>query len=513
MEKTVLLVDDEEDIRLVLGLALTDMGYRVLTAENGEEGWRIFQSETPPIIITDIKMPDIDGVELLRRIKGHDPDAEVIMITGHGDMDVAIESFQRQATDFITKPINVDALETALKRVSEKILARRKLREYTESLEGLVYEKALRLAEADRPAGAQRADDVLRAVQERFRSMFDDLPCYFTVHDPDLRLTAVNRRFKRDFEAEIGARCYEVVKRRSRACPDCPVLDTFGDGQSHQTETQLITRDGDEINAVIWTAPIRDSAGETALVAVMATDMSQILQVHHHLTSLGLMLGSMSHGIKGLLTGLDGGMYLLDSGVKKGNQEKVQEGLEMVKLMAGRIRNLVLDVLLFSKERELERKPFDLPTFAEETARVVESRMRQASIDLVREFADDLGTLEADQSFLRMALINILENAFDACLEPGGPEDRRVVFRVTRDREQVVFEVRDNGVGMDEQTRAAVFTMFFSTKGKQGTGLGLYVSRKIVQRHGGDIEAESELGRGTRFTVRLPLSRILQLGS
>jgi DNA-binding NtrC family response regulator len=142
MEKQILLVDDEEDIRDVLSVYLKSCGYEVFPAENGEEALKLFTKHKPPVVLSDIKMPGIDGIELLKKIKNESPDTEFIMITGHGDMDLAIASFQDQAADFITKPINVNILDIALKKVREKIISRRQLREYTENLEKLVREKS-----------------------------------------------------------------------------------------------------------------------------------------------------------------------------------------------------------------------------------------------------------------------------------------------------------------------------------------------------------------------------------
>ncbi|MGD9416405.1 MAG: response regulator, partial [Desulfobacterales bacterium] len=141
MKNEILLVDDEKDIREILCLALVDMGYTVLQAKNGVEALRIFKEAQPPLVLTDIKMPGMDGIELLQKIKRENPEVEVVMITGHGDMDLAIKSLKFEATDFITKPINVDALEISLKRAQDKILIRNQLKEYTESLEKLIQEK------------------------------------------------------------------------------------------------------------------------------------------------------------------------------------------------------------------------------------------------------------------------------------------------------------------------------------------------------------------------------------
>ena len=135
MTGDILLVDDEAGIRKVLGISLADLGYTVHAAEDAAAALKIIDAVRPSITLTDIKMPGMDGIELLKAIKGRYPDTEVIMLTGHGDMDLAIESLKFQATDFITKPISDDALIVALKRAGERIEMRRQLKAYTENLE------------------------------------------------------------------------------------------------------------------------------------------------------------------------------------------------------------------------------------------------------------------------------------------------------------------------------------------------------------------------------------------
>ncbi len=119
--KKILIIDDEKPTLDMFRLLLSAHGYDVLTAENGREGIEVFERERPPLVITDIKMPGMDGIEVLRLIKGSNPKAEVIVITGHGDMDLAIKALNLDATDFINKPIQRRYLEQALRRAGERI--------------------------------------------------------------------------------------------------------------------------------------------------------------------------------------------------------------------------------------------------------------------------------------------------------------------------------------------------------------------------------------------------------
>ncbi len=366
---SILLVDDEEDIRDVLDIALRDKGYTVYTAQDGKEALEIFEKRRPPVILTDIKMPGMDGIELLKIIKRENPETEVIMITGHGDMGLAVESLKNEATDFITKPINVDALDIALKRARERITVRRQLQAYTENLERLVREKS---------------------------------------------------------------------------------------------------------------------------------------ELQDHLSALGLMIGTISHGLKGLLTGLDGGMYILESGLKSNDEAKRQEGWQIVKTMVGRIRKLVMDILFYAKKREIERQPIEARKFVEQLYDAAVAKIKSRGIEFIHHCPDHDFTISVDPGYLQAALMNIIENAVDACLKDESKDNHRITFTLKDTGNHVIFSIEDNGVGMDKETRDNLFSLFFSSKGRSGTGLGLFVARKIVEQHGGSIEVSSTPGRGSRFVIKLP---------
>ncbi len=119
--KKILIIDDETPTLEMLELFLGVLGYSVLTATNEADGFEIFEREEPPIILTDIKMPGKDGLALLERVKAVRPETEVIVITGHGDQDLAKRAFDLNATEFMNKPLDTDALEEILEKLEKKL--------------------------------------------------------------------------------------------------------------------------------------------------------------------------------------------------------------------------------------------------------------------------------------------------------------------------------------------------------------------------------------------------------
>ena len=134
-EWKIVLVDDEADIREVMAIALEDAGYDVHTASDGKAGIGLCETVAPQIVITDIRMPGMNGIQVLEAIKKLNPDIEVIVFSAFGEMDLAIQALQLDASDFITKPVNDDALHMALKRAQDRYSARKQLKDYTALLE------------------------------------------------------------------------------------------------------------------------------------------------------------------------------------------------------------------------------------------------------------------------------------------------------------------------------------------------------------------------------------------
>jgi len=382
-DNRILLVDDEAGIRKVLGIALADSGYEVSTAENGEAALSLFRELKPPIVLTDIKMPDMDGIELLQHIKAESPDTEVIMFTGHGDMELAIKSLKYDATDFVTKPINDEVLEIALKRARERIVMRRQIREYTQNLERLVDEKARQLIEAERMA------------------------------------------------------------------------------------------------------------------------------------AVGQTVAELSHTIKNIANALKGSIFVLGKGIELDEKEYLLQGWRMVKENVEKIKNLSLDLLHYGKYSRMNLHRCHPNEPAEEVLKLMAAKASELGVELRSELSAGLHSLVLDPEGIQRCLMNLVENAIDACCSNAASERPKQVALRTRPVPGggVDYLVADNGNGMDEGVQQRLFQGFFSTKGTDGTGLGLMMTKRIVGQHEGTIEVNSRPGEGTTVIIRLPPGLAISGGS
>lgn len=353
----------------------------------------------------------------------------------------------------------------------------------------------------------KRLEDQLRHSQQRYRRLFEEVPCYISIQDPDLRIIEMNRAFREDFGDSLGCRCYEVYKHRNEPCLACPVQDTFEDGKPHSREEVVTSVHGKQMNVLVTTSPIRDAEGNIVSVIEMSANITEVRELESHLTSLGLLIGSVSHALKGLLNGLAGGMYLVDTGFTKDKPDRVEQGWEIVQRNVGRIRAMVSDILYYAKDREPIWETVSAVELADEVCGLIHSRAEEHGVTLTCEMDPATGDIEVDPQAVRSLLVNLLENSLDACRLDDKKNEHTVTFRLRGFPNHVQYEVQDTGIGMDRETREKAFSLFFSSKGTEGTGLGLFVANRIARAHGGTIELESQVGVGTKFVVRLSRKR------
>ena len=498
--RRILLIDDEEGIRKVMAIDLEDAGYAVWTAASGEQGLETFIREQPALVLTDIKMPGMDGIEVLRRIKAINPEAEVIIITGHGEMEVAIRALQLEASDFITKPIHHEALNIALKRAEEKIVLRGRLRDYTENLERRVKEATAeikRISDFQANLIDNSLDGIVAADQGGKIVIFNASAERLTGYG---REDVVGKLSLPDlYGAELAERWLK-----------CPAQEPDPETNRH-LDTTVLTRPGEQVPVRLTGITLRKEEEVVGCVTFFqdlrrVRDLERQLIQSERLAATGQSVASMAHAIKNIVTGLKGGMFVVNKGFELANQEYLESGWDMVQRNIVKISSLAMDLLTYSKERKPQYRPGRPHSLASEVVELLKPRAFEFGVDLVLETPANLGEVEMDVRGMHQCLVNLVNNAIDACRpEVCGHRHGRVTLRVCpRSEGGVCFEVEDNGCGIDDQDKDKIFTTFFSTKGADGTGLGLLNVRKIVGEHHGRVEVHSEPGKGSVFRVLLP---------
>ena len=500
----ILIIDDEETNVRVLSISLRSDGFQVVTAFSGEEGLEVFQKEAPELVLTDIKMPGMDGIEVLQKVKAMDPDVEVIIITGHGDIDNAIEALKFGASDFINKPIRDEVLSVSIQRAQERRSIKRQLREYTDNLEQKVAQATQELR--------RQSNFLSKLIKSATDGIIaTDLDQHIVIFNPGA-------------ECIFGYSEDEVVGKMTlgELLPD-QVQALFDDAQPAPskaceltlTELDIKNKEGQKIPVSFYGAGLYEH-NELMGAVCFFQDMREIKRlkaelVHaERLAAIGQTVAGVAHGVKNVLHGFKGGSYLVDIGIARNDPEKLKKGWEMIQRNINRTSDLVLGLLSYSKERLPEPEECQPNEIVQDVCEVLNDEASENHVALVTDLDPNIGTVWMDPRTLHQSLTNLISNAIDACLfDEDTTKDWEVKIKTRCQKDgSLTIVVSDNGAGMDPSVQAKLFTSFFSTKGHRGTGLGLLVTRKIIEEHGGTITVSSEKGHGTRFTIRLPHDNI-----
>ncbi len=244
--------------------------------------------------------------------------------------------------------------------------------------------------------------------------------------------------------------------------------------------------------------------GHQAALAVEDTTYYSAMVQSERLAATGQAIATLSHHIKNILQGIRGGSYLVEMGLENDDLGVLHKGWDIVRRNQDKISSLVMDMLTFSKEREPDPLPTDLAALIDDIVETVQQRATESGATIHWRPPADLPLMLFDPSGMSRAVLNVVTNALDAV---EGREHAAVTITASVDRDAGMtrITVADNGAGMAPETLADIFTLFVSTKGSKGTGLGLTVSRKILREHGGDIHASSRLGEGSTFVLEFPL--------
>ncbi|MCG6962033.1 MAG: PAS domain-containing protein [Acidobacteria bacterium] len=349
-----------------------------------------------------------------------------------------------------------------------------------------------------------RANEIRRALVE---SSLDAI----AVTDEHRRVVMLNRAAEQLWGVSRDDLVGRTVPRWMLPAELAPVLKNEAE-QELVHDARVSTASGVQVPARIGAVSL-SVENRFSGAAVFAQDLRELKKLEREkleaerLAAVGQTVAGLAHGIKNILTGLEGGMYVTSSGLKRGDQGRIRQGWEMLERNMSRVSDLAKNLLAFSRgdhpEPELVR-PADI---VHDVVTLFRDGAAQHGIELEGVVDDSVEPAWMDPEAIHSCLANLVSNAIDACLVSQDP-GCRVELHLREADAAIIFEVVDSGCGMDYEVKQKAFTSFFTTKGKGGTGLGLLLTRKIVQEHGGSITLESTPGQGSTFRLRFPRARL-----
>ncbi|MBW2411801.1 MAG: GHKL domain-containing protein [Deltaproteobacteria bacterium] len=333
-----------------------------------------------------------------------------------------------------------------------------------------------------------------------FKSVLDALPCYLTIQDVNLNILFVNQTFLNDFGDGVGQSCYKVFQGTEHKCRQCPVQKTFIDGKVHIAEETILLKDGTVNQMIVYSAPLFDLVGNVSAVIKMLTNVNMIKDVQKELVTLGQSFAVLTHDLKNMLEGLEGGAYVIDEGIKDNDMGLARKGWHILRKNITEISRVTQNILYSSKKRDPKFQKTKPHEVARRTVELFQEKANTLEFQLVSQLNPVIPLTTMDSPSIIRMLSNLIWNALEACDKDKRKTSHSVIVRADYyDKNHYMYEVEDNAGGMDEDTRSHLFEEFFSTKGDAGTGLGLMVADRIVRHHKGKIEILTRPGAGTLF--------------
>ncbi len=527
---TILIVDDSKAALMLMKVQISRAGYTVFAVETGEEAMDIAFKKLPDLILLDINLPGISGFEVLRQLKEQSDSSviPVIMISSEGDLATQVKGFSSGVVDFVIKPTMEPVLLVRIRLHLELSRIRREL-EQSNRRYRLIAENTSDVIWCMDPDSG-RFSYISPSVY-RMRGYTSDeamLQRLDEILTPDSCLVA--RKIIADKLAEIAFGNYS---------------DLFA-----QVELEQICKDGSIIMVEVSASFVLDAEGLLTEIVGVSRDITarkeaeaslnamqaQLLQ-NEKMASIGQLAAGIAHEINNPIGFINSNLTTLGKYIEKfdkylagleqvvqqhANDESQRSIAELRKNLkidyvrrdiralleesvegSQRVSSIVKDLKTFSHSDSTRMEEADINQCLDSTINIIWNQIKYVA-DLVRNYAE-LPRIVCNAQQLNQVFLNLLVNASHA-IQAKGEGQGTVTVSTWADHANLYIAVSDTGCGIDEELQCRIFEPFFTTKevGK-GTGLGLSISFEIIKKHGGEITVQSEPGKGTTFTIRLPL--------
>ncbi len=494
--KKILIVEDEDGHYELIrrGFERVAESFQIERAASLREARERVGSGHPDLIITDWKLPDGDGIELIEKDASGYCRCPVVVMTSHGNEAWAVEAMKLGALDYFVKS------PQAFAEISR--LAQRALNEWSNT-------SARRRAELALAESRQDWEDIFQAIGQpaMILSLEHDI---LAVNQATVRVTGKSA-------AElISRKCYEIFHADQGSVPPscCPLMNMLKSQKTHVEEMEVEAMGG---CFLVSCTPVFEQDGKLAKVIHIALDITEKKKLEERLgqtqkmEAIGALAGGIAHDFNNILSPIVG--YTELAQMRAQSDPVLGEYLDRVTDAATRATALVRQILAFSRRSELKKLPLQVSTVLKEALKLLRSSI-PTSIEIRQEIATQALVL-ADPTSIHQIVMNLCTNAYQSMEATGGvlavalkevefTQEQLAGEEIAPGR-YVVLEVSDTGCGMDKEIQEKIFEPYFTTKALgKGTGLGLAVVHGIVKDHRGRITVYSEPGRGTTFKVYLP---------
>jgi len=479
----ILVVDDEPDMVWILTNTLENKGYRVITADGGKKAIQRIKKNSPDLTLLDIRMPEIDGIQVLEKVREINPMMPVIIITAYADVENAVQAIKLGAYDYFVKPFNNSELLFIIEQALEKMALEKGIRESKEMLstifnsvrDGLIFlDKRRRILKVN-----SRGTEISGYTQEELIGRPFSAMKMFTKEDLILIVDNINK--------------------------------VIAGIQVSSTSHEIITKKGKRLYVEALTQPVRKN-GRIVGSIVVIRDITERKQVEEErlkaqkLESIGTLAAGIAHDFNNRLSVILGSAQLAMMVSKKGDD--VTKYLQNIKTSTERATALTQQLLTFSKGGEPVKGVCSIAALVKE---IVDLSLSGSGIQSVFNIPEGLWAVEVDKGQFSQVINNIIINAIQAMPDGGKlnvsaeniPSGLKVPHCPLKNGRYIKISIQDNGIGIPQGKLDKIFDPYFTTK-QNCSGLGLTTAYSVIKKHNGFIIAESVVGAGSTFIIYLP---------
>jgi len=436
----ILVVDDELGPRESMRMILKPY-YNVITVDNGENALNVVKERQIDIVTLDLKMPGLNGLEVLKEIRNFSPDTEIIIITGYGTLQTATEAMKYGVANYVTKPFDVSDILSAVEKSIEKRRFNTKLNHFFREV---LSEEAIPNPKTINPSSLspKRPEEKKECGQEHIHN-----DCSGSLPFSENLLDITEQKVKK--------------------------IKELKNGFSHE-------------------------------VKVLEEKLIQA----EKLATVGQLSAGFAHEVNNILCSIGGYAQFVQQKISGNHPEfsDIWEDIQIIISQSERANKLTQNLLGFSRMNKSEENFIDVSSLIDQVLSFLTYKLINLNIEIIREYEPNLPEVFADPNKLEQVFLNLIVNAFHA-MPHGGKIKITAKLMSNRGEALLKIDLADTGCGIPEENLKKIFDPFFTTRERGvGTGLGLFICRRIIENYHGSLELTSKVGEGTTFTIKLPVA-------